>query len=243
MIRHKQEVSETAGGSSGSACELVDACEKLSVAGHPFFLDLASRPVDLQAVWLLMANLREGISGHFVRWLAHTIERLEDQRIASLLAKQLNDELGNGDSRNIHSVLLDRFIAGLSPWCPPDAEHRGLLRAGRELAESGRHPFMAVNPYQAIGALMVGEIFAKKMDKCLGDEIRRQNWIPQEALIWLTIHETLEVDHADDALEIAGLIPDEQLQAAWEGGEHQWNVLWRFITEVQHAVESCGERQ
>lgn len=226
-----------------SAHDLVDAYERCDVGKHPFFQDLAARPLDLRAVWVLMANLREGISGHFVRWLAHTIERLDDSRVASLLAKQLNDELGNGDAGQIHSLLLDRFIGGLDPWRPSGGDPGDLVRTGRELATIGARPFFADDTYDAIGALMAGEIFAKKMDKCLGDQIRRQDGIAREALTWLIIHEELEVDHADDARALAALVPSEHLPAVRRGAEQQWNALWNFLTGVYEAAARCGPKQ
>jgi hypothetical protein len=140
-------------------------------------------------------------------------------------------------------LLLDRFIVGLEPWQPANREDLALLRPGRELADLGAQPFFAPNPYEAIGALMVGEIFAKKMDKCLADQIRRQDRIPREALTWLIIHEALEVDHADDANDLADLIPDAQLSAIWRGAEHQWTVLWAFMTGVYQAAASCARHQ
>ena len=229
-----------------SAHDLVDAYERCDVGKHPFFQDLAGRPVDLRSIWVLMANLREGISGHFVRWLAHTIERLDDPRVASLLAKQLNDELGNGDAAQIHSRLLDRFIGGLDPWRPTkdgEGEEGDLVRTGRELATVGARPFFADDTYDAIGALMAGEIFAKKMDKCLGDQIRRQDSIARETLTWLILHEQLEVDHADDARALADLVPSEHLLAVRRGAEQQWNALWNFLTGVSEAAARCGRQQ
>jgi pyrroloquinoline quinone (PQQ) biosynthesis protein C len=221
-----------------SARLLVQAYEAREVFEHPLFQELAARPVDLGAVWTLMANLREGISGHFVSWLAYTVARVSDRRIASLLAKQLNDELGNGDPDEIHAVLLDRFIAGLEPWRPAGADSELVLRAGRTLAHDGALPFAAANIYEALGALMVGEIFAKKMDKCLADEVRRQDAIPAETMKWLIIHEALEVEHADDSGELADLVPDrdETLRVLWRGAEHQWETLWRFLNGVREAV-------
>jgi hypothetical protein len=180
---------------------IVDQYEQYEVSSHRFFAELRQRPVDHATIWLLMANLQTGISSHFVRWLAGVIEGVDDPRIASLLAKQLNDELGNGDFRQIHSVLLERFVSALARWRPATAGGDA-LQAGRQLLDSMTHVF-ARDPYEGVGALMVSEIFAKKMDKCVGDEIRRQSQLSDDELTWLVIHEVLEVDHADDSRELA----------------------------------------
>jgi pyrroloquinoline quinone (PQQ) biosynthesis protein C len=215
---------------------LVDEYEQIDVATHPLFVDLGARPVDLSAIWLLVANLHAGISRDFVVWLAQTIARCSDRRVASVLAKQLNDELGNGDAAHIHSVLLHRFVSGLEVY-RPHGSLDALLGPGRRLAEEGNELFDTRDHHEAIGALIVGEIFAKKMDRCLGDEIRRQSSIPAETLLWLTIHEVLEVDHADDSRELAALLPatNAAVSSATRGAARQWQSLWRFLDGV-HAL-------
>src|SRR5690606_12002720 len=102
------------------ATAIVDEYEAIDVAAHPLFLRLAQAPVDLGALWILVANTNAGISPNFVRCLALSIARMPDYRVASLLAKQLDDELGNGRAERIHRVLLERFVAGLEPWSPRD---------------------------------------------------------------------------------------------------------------------------
>ena len=78
------------------------------------------------------------------------------------------------------------------------------------------------------------EIFAKKMDRCLGDEVRRQNAISDDALTWLTIHEVLEVDHAEDSGALAALVTEHgpSLAATWRGAIAQWDALWEFLDGV-----------
>ena len=227
----------------GSAEEIVDHYERIDVAGHPFFAWLQQRPVDLASLWILVANLHAGISRDFVIWLAQTIARVEDRRIASVLAKQLNDELGNSQFDQIHSHLLRRFLDGLDPWRPAGSE-AALLLPGRSLGQRATELFSRADPYEAVGALIVGEIFAKKMDRCLGEEIRRQDAIAAEALTWLVIHETLEVDHADDSRALARLIPDSDivLSSTWSGARTQWSQLWDFLDGV-HLAASAGKSQ
>jgi pyrroloquinoline quinone (PQQ) biosynthesis protein C len=230
-----RELHGTTDTSAPSAQEIVARYQRLSVAEHPLFADLAKRPVDMSALWLLMANLREGISRDFVIWLAVTISRVDDRRIGSLLAKQLDDELGSGDFTRIHSLLLDQFVSALSAW-RIEAPHDLLLRPGQKLLEEARVPFYADQPYEAVGALIVGEIFANKMDTCLGNQLRRQQSLSEEQLIWLTIHETLEANHAADSGELALLVPrqGQELAATWRGAEMQWESLWRFLDRVQN---------
>jgi pyrroloquinoline quinone (PQQ) biosynthesis protein C len=215
------------------AARICDDYEKLEVAHHPFFTEMRQRQVDLSALWLLMANLQRGISSHFVRWLASVIERVDEPRIASLLAKQLNDELGNGDFRRIHSVLLQRFVDGLAPY-RPQGDFAGIFTAGDRLFIEQQDIFNS-NPWEGVGALMVSEIFAKKMDRCVGDEVRRQSSLSREVLTWLELHETLEQDHAEDSRELAALVPESgrRLSATWTGARAEWEALWGFLDDVR----------
>jgi pyrroloquinoline quinone (PQQ) biosynthesis protein C len=216
-----------------SAESIVDEYERYEVSQHPFFERLRRNPVDHTALWLLMANLQCSISGHFVRWLAYVIEHIDDPRIASLLAKQLNDELGNGDFTRIHSLLLEHFVDALGAWRP--REHSSeLMTAGGALLARMTEIFGRSEPYDAIGALMVSEIFAKKMDSCVGDELRRQTAVSGSALIWLNLHECLEVDHAEDSRELAVLVPPRapQLTAAARGARDEWDALWSFLDQI-----------
>src|ERR1051325_7669484 len=146
---------------------MVTCFQGIDIAAHPFFVALAAGPVvDLESVYLLMANLHEGTFGVLVPCLARAIERADDPRVASLLAKWLNADLGGGDFTQIDGVLLERLVAALSPWCDRAADHT-LLRAGRRLVREGALRRYAPDPNEVLGALIVGEIFVEKMGTCL----------------------------------------------------------------------------
>lgn len=215
------------------AKRIVEEHEAREVSEHPLFVRLRSEPVSLEALWFLVANMNAGISPNFVRWLGLTIARVSDYRVASLIAKQLDDELGNGDFQSIHSVLLERFVAGLAHW-RPQRSGENLLRAGERLGQRASAVFESREPYEAVGGLIVAEIFAKKMDRCLGDEIRRQSQVAPDALRWLEIHEVLEIDHAEDSWGLAALVPEhgDDLVATWRGARELWDAMWGFLDDV-----------
>src|SRR5262249_24344074 len=143
------------------------------------------------------------------------------------------DELGAGDFKQVHSVLLDHFVSALSPWRPAGTDDV-LLRAGRRMADACSRPFASDEPYEGVGALVVGEVFAEKMDLCLADQMRRQTSVSKDALVWLDLHEKLEHEHAQDSTELAVLIPRDRasLGAAWRGATSQWKALWQFLDDV-----------
>lgn len=219
------------------ASEIIRCCPVEGVAEHPLFATLRNNPVDMPALWALVANTHAGISPNFVRWLATTIARAPDRRIACLVAKQLFDELGNGRPERVHATLLENFVRSLEPWQPLDEADR--TWAGRRLAAATTPLFEQGHPFTAIGALIVAEVFAKEMDRCLGEEVRRQNLLAEDALTWIRLHEVLEIEHCEDSGELAALVPKqaEVLRATWEGARSQWAALGQFLDDVKTIVD------
>lgn len=219
------------------ASEIIRCCPVESVADHPLFSSLRSNPVDMSSLWVLVANTHAGISPNFVRWLATTIARVPDRHIACLVAKQLFDELGNGQPERVHATLLERFVQALEPWQPPGETDR--TWAGRTLAAATTPLFEQGHPFTAIGALIVAEVFANEMDRCLGEEVRRQDLLAEDALTWIRLHEVLEVEHCEDSGQLAALVPQrsEVLRATWEGARSQWTALGQFLDDVKTIVD------
>lgn len=228
------------GGALRPAVDIVRHYGAIAVPEHPLFVRLRSNPVDMTALWVVVANTHAGISPNFVRWLATTIGRINDRQIACLMAKQLYDELGNGDFERVHARLLERFVVGLDAWRPAGEDNH--VWAGEQLARSSSVLFEGPHPYTAVGALIVAEVFAKQMDKCLGDEFRRQNVLSAETLTWLSLHEVLEVEHAEDSNELALLVPTEgeALHATWDGATAQWSALWTFLDGLNTIIDAVS---
>lgn len=83
------------------------------------------------------------------------------------------------------------------------------------------------------------------MDICLGDEIRRQTHLSEDDLLWLEIHEKLEVDHAEDSSALAMLAPSSKAErrATWAGASDQWKALWGFLDDVDALSKSYAARR
>jgi len=217
------------------------ACfQDVDLAAHPFFVALAGGPVvDLESVYLLLANLHRGTSGVLVSYLARAIQRADDCRVASLLARRLNVELGGGDFTQIDGVHLERLIAALSPWCDRAGDHM-LMRAGKRLVREGARPFYAPHPHEALGALIVREIFVEKMAICLASEMRRQMLVTGESMRWLHLRESMAASQAEDARALAVLLPPAGygLAAAWRGALDHWDDLWQLLDDVHELREN-----
>ncbi|WP_257457375.1 tryptophan dimethylallyltransferase family protein [Archangium lipolyticum] len=198
------------------ATEIVDHFEAHSVADHPFFARMHREPVRLEVLARLLANFRVGITREFPRRLAWLTARAPDERIRSVLAKQLNDELGNGDFTRAHRGLFERMFEVLAPWAPPETEE--VLAPGHALGAELERCYVSAEPYEGVGASLVVEVYGKQVDTFVADQFRRQKEIPPSALEWLHLHETLEVEHASESMDIARLIPTGPAsEAAWRG--------------------------
>ena len=135
----------------GSAVDLMNHHEATPVTAHPFFARIAREPVALGRLWRLLANFRVGVVHDFPRRLAALTARVDDDRLRCVLAKQLNDELGNGDFSRAHRGLFERMIEGLSAWRPADVSAE-LTEPGREFGRELERLYVTADPYEGLGA-------------------------------------------------------------------------------------------
>ncbi|MFO0757891.1 MAG: iron-containing redox enzyme family protein [Byssovorax sp.] len=217
--------------------EIVARYEARSMADHPFFRRLAREPVDLGRVVPFLANAHIGIIRDFSRRLASVIGRLPDDRLRSILVKQLNDELGDGDYDKAHAVLFQKMFAGLMSFSRGEITH-AMLAPGRAWSERFEAIYSDPDPYVGVGAAMVIEIYGKQVDLCVGKELRRQKELDPGSLTWLVLHEELEVEHAGESLDIARLLPvsGPEVEAAWRGAEAVCAASWAFLDGMYKVI-------
>jgi pyrroloquinoline quinone (PQQ) biosynthesis protein C len=231
MITTHSEIISVESSEIISVESIINFCKQQEMSKHPFLKRLSEEPVNLTAIWLFATNLDLAVSKNFVRWLANLIVQIDDDRIASIIAKQINDELGGGRFSQIHSVLLNKFITGLEPWRPNNFTE-AMLVPGRIFLEGGKKVFTSQNAFKGIGALIISEVCAEQVQLCISREIRRQNNISRNYLSWLILHEELETDHAEESLILASLLPKEDvviLSDIKQGVEDMHQVIINFL--------------
>jgi DMATS type aromatic prenyltransferase len=215
-----------------SAADITNFCKDHSISAHPFLRRMRREPVSLSRLYLLMASAHLGISKHFVGWLASTVARVEDDRIRSLLAQQLSDELGNGNPDRRHSLLFDRLLGCLSEWAPRGS-HPFVQSLGKELQERAERHFLSRDPSEAVGALIASEICAEEFDRLLAEEFARQSELLPFDLAWLTVHTELEPSHASDSIRIATLLGSQEARnAAWRGATGTFLTAWSYLDSL-----------
>jgi DMATS type aromatic prenyltransferase len=204
--------------------------ETNSIADHPFLQRLQREPVNLTHLWLLFANGREGIVANFTRRLASVIGRIDHEHICCILTKQLNEELGNGDISKVHRELFDRLILALEPHKPQFVTAE-MLAPGDELSQRLESLYADPNPYIGVGAAIVMEIRGKQIDEVMSKEFRTRTNVDRSSLLWLNLHEELEIGHAEEALELASIVGkgDGDNHAGQKGAEMTANALWNFF--------------
>lgn len=209
--------------------EILGKYEQNTVADHPFLQRLQREPVNLAHIWLLFMNIRQGVVTDFTRRLASIVGRIDDERIRCVLTKQLNDELGNGDINRIHRKLFDRLMTAIEPW-QIESFTAKMLIPGQEFSQRLEEIYFDPNPYVGVGAAMVMEIHGKQFDICLGDEFRKTT-VDRAEITWLTLHEELEVAHADESVVLANFVGDSAagVLAARQGVEQTYLASVTFL--------------
>jgi Iron-containing redox enzyme len=206
------------------------------LADHPFLRRLAREPVQLGPLWLMLANFWEGIVHDFPKRLSHVIAKTDDDRIRCVLTKQLNDELGEGVYERAHKRMFQTLLEAVAPYRLPGPDDV-LLAPGRAFGQELGAMMFSDDPHEAVGAMMMIEIYGKQTDLFMGSQFRRQDRLDSAALLWLHLHEGLEVDHAEDSLSLARCVPSEPaaIAAAWRGaeaivtaGRHYFDAFYRI---------------
>jgi DMATS type aromatic prenyltransferase len=203
-----------------------------SVENHPFFQRLHKEPVNLTNLWLLFANVQEGIVDHFTRRLALVVAHIDDEYIRCILAKQLNEELGNGNIEQVHRKIFDRLTLALEPYKPEIITSETLV-PGYQLSKKLEELYSNSNAYIGVGAAIMMEIRGEQRDEIINKELVRTK-LDSSILSWFYMHGELELDHADEVIKLASQIDnsDRDKDAVLQGLEMTSDVLWDFCNEM-----------
>ncbi len=199
-----------------------------SMGDYPFFQRLQREPVNLTHLWLLFANAQEGVVSHFTRRLALVVGHIDSEHIRCILAKQLNEELGNGDISQVHRKIFEELILSLDPYKPKHITCE-MLAPGFKLSKRLEMLYSNPNSYLGVGAAILMEIRGEQRDKIIGKELARTTKA-SSSLSQLKLHEELEGDHANEVMRLATHIDksDGDKAGVLEGLEMTSDALWDF---------------
>ena len=204
---------------------------------HPLFRRLAREPVAVAPLWTILANNWVAVGDQFPRWLAHLVARVEHDGMRSILAKQLNDELGDGDPARAHRVLFQTMLADLEPHAPP-GDREALLAPGRRFAQGLARSYLERPWLEGVGGTLVAEVYGKQVDQLIGALLRRQRDLDPASLTWLVLHETLEQEHASEAVDLARMTPPtaEARAAVCRGAEELAALGMRYFDDLYEVL-------
>jgi pyrroloquinoline quinone (PQQ) biosynthesis protein C len=224
----------------GISPERFDSAE--AVIRHVSSKDLASHPLidhirrsgEAGLLWLLIDNTYRGTSVHFASWLASVTATVEDDRTRCLLARQLNEEMGDGDVSRAHARLMTEFLAGIAPLRPERLAHEW-LEPGDALGRTLEQHYRSTDQYEALSTLMAGEVCAHQLIASVGALLQPHlSKIDRSKLTWLTHHNEVEGDHADESLALAAFVPDspEPIRSVVKGAFGLHGALWRSMDDL-----------
>jgi DMATS type aromatic prenyltransferase len=223
-----------------SAEEVVRSTAGMALDQHPLMRRIA-RDMDGEALWLLIHNLYEGTSKQFSRWLAHVTALAPDEAIRSLLARQLSQELGEGDLARSHGVLIRRFLQGLEGLKPRGFSEAD-LEPGRRLARRLAQHYLSADPHECLATLMAGEVAAHQVIQFVNGMLKRIPR-PMEAstLEWLRLHDEVEGDHAEESFLLARQLPAEApvITAVSRGAVGLHQALWTLFDELYPSADNA----
>lgn len=204
---------------------------------HPLFRRLEREAPAVAPLWAILANNWVAVGNHFPRWLAALVARVDDDRVRSILAKQLDDELGNGDPTKAHRILFQRMLADLEPYAMA-GDRDSLLAPGRTFAKGLARNYLEKPELEAIGGTLIAEVYGKQVDQAVGSLLRRQRDVDPASLTWLVLHETLEEEHANESLELAAMVPDTVLaqEAVCEGANQLAMLGHRYFDDIYEVL-------
>jgi DMATS type aromatic prenyltransferase len=218
--------------------ELVRRYETVErIADHPLFRRVEREAPAVAPLWAILANSWVGTGSTFARWLASLVSRVEDDRMRTILAKQLNDELGDGQPDKAHRLLFQSMLADLEPYAPKGDRER-FLAPGRRLAKRLAEHYLERPALEAVGGTLVMEVYGKQVDQRIGDLLRRQTELDTSTLTWLVLHETLEEEHADESIDLARMTPqDPESQAAvCRGAETLVQIAYEYLDDIYEVL-------
>jgi hypothetical protein len=177
---------------------------------------------------------------HFAAWLASVTAVVQDERCRCLLARQLNEEMGDGDISRAHSRLMTDFLAAIEPLRPPNIDPSWMApgkTVGRILAQH----YLSRDQFEAMATLMAGEICAHQLIASVGELLKPHlAHIDASGLTWLIHHNEVEGGHADESLVLAGFVPHSPaaIASVARGALGLHRALWQSMDELGAAYSA-----
>ena len=216
------------------AADIIAFAEALDLRNHPFFRRLEQTDDVVNAMYRLALNMRAGIAHRFTQWLAGLIARVPNVAVRSILAHQLDDELGHGHPEQAHVHMFERMFAAVEAEATPIPDGVDALAPAGRFAAAVEPMFLSDDPWAGVGMAALTEVLASQTDEVIARVFRRQHAVPHSALGWAFLHDELEQTHAQDSESIMKYVPDDPAvhAAMWRGARIGALALWVLLDDL-----------
>ncbi len=206
----------------------------LDFRNHPFFRRLEQTDAVVDPLYRLALNMRIGIAHRFTQWLAALIARVPDVGVRSILAHQLDDELGHGRGEDAHVHLFERMFDAVQAAAGPLPEDVDVTAPGRTFTATVEPWFTGGDPWVGVGMAALAEVAASQTDEVIARVFRRQHAVSHAELQWAFLHDELEQSHAQDSDSIVRGVPDDPAvhEAMWRGARLGARALWVLLDDL-----------
>lgn len=218
----------------GCAEDVLHCVGRYSLAEHPLVKRLQREPENGGPLWLLVANMNEGISKPLVHWLANLTARADDEHIRRLLARQLDRDMGQGVVDRSIGQFMKKFLRTIAPLRPADLQEESLA-PGRRLAERLSRIYLSEDPLEGIAALMAVRICAHQLVEAVEQLILAQPYeFDADLLEWARVNQESDTE---DSFKLAQLVSSdaEAISATVTGAMGLHTALWECLDEIYAA--------
>ena len=187
---------------------------------HPFYRRWSNGEVGFGELRSYAAQYRH-FEAAMPRWLERTRDRLSDERVRSLVDRNLHDEAGG---ETTHLELFDRFASalGVTDRVAPSPAMRRLLDTYHQLVEQ--------EPVTALAAMLAYEEQSPEVSISKASGLQRDFGLQDDALAFWHTHGRVDGHHAAWLLEgLAALQASAgEVEAAARRAALAW---WSFLDE------------
>ncbi len=211
--------------------DMMDALLQNPIDRHPFFSD--PKRFHIGYVSVILENGREL---DITAFLARLISMCPNVDLRAKLVPQLYDELGSGDSANIHIKLIAAYLNEIKPHSNVHADDRPMLDAAYDrLNKVYRSLFHPTHFYEGLGVAIANEIVVQPIFEYFKETTAKANLgLSDRAMVWLNAHNELEGDHVADSVEMANMMApnSDDLRVASKKAFELLNEFWVFFDTV-----------
>lgn len=138
----------------------------------------------------------------FSRPMAALAAKIPTPQLRVEVLRNIWDEHGRGDFQQVHGATFTELLKRIGDITPADIECRALWPEIRAFNTSLTATCVLDEYLTGVGLMGIIERMFAEISAWIGNEIVNRGWLTQELLIHYTLHEEIDVQHAEDFFAI-----------------------------------------